>query len=116
MIGDSAYPLKLWLMKPFAHNTDLTSQQKNYNYRVSRARITIEFAYGCLKGRWCRLMKRNDMHVSNIPHVITVTCILHNVCEIHCEHFNDTWMQSGKVYYVQPETVARDTPSGPPRM
>ena len=26
MIGDSAYPLKLWLMKPFAHNTDLTSQ------------------------------------------------------------------------------------------
>ena len=27
MIGDSAYPLKLWLMKPFAHNTDLTSQQ-----------------------------------------------------------------------------------------
>ena len=31
-IGDSTYPLKLWLMKLFAHNTDLTSNQRNYNY------------------------------------------------------------------------------------
>ena len=30
--GDSSYPLKSWLMKPFAHNTDLTTQQRNYNY------------------------------------------------------------------------------------
>ena len=89
-IGDLAYPYKLWLMKPFAYNTDLTSQQKNYNYKVCRARITVEIAFGRLKGRWHRLMKRNDMHVSNIPHYITVAFILHNVCEIHCEHFNDT--------------------------
>ena len=115
IIGDSAYPLKLWLMQPFAHNTDLTSQQKNYNYRVCRARITVEIAFGCLKGRWRRLMKRNDMHVSNIPHIVTAACILHNICEIHHEHFNDTWMQSGEVDYVQPETVARDTPTGPPQ-
>jgi len=27
MIGDSVYPLKKWLMKPFAHNTDLNEQQ-----------------------------------------------------------------------------------------
>ena len=55
------------------------------------------------------------MHVSNIPHVITAACILHNVCQIHCEHFNDTWMQSGEVDYVQPETVARDTLTGLPQ-
>ena len=117
MIGDSAYPLKLWLMKPFAHNTDLTSQQKNYNYRVCRARITVEIAFGRLKGRWRRLMKRNDMHVSNIPHVITAaSSILHNICEIHREHFNDTWMQTGEVDYVQPETVARIHPLDHPRM
>ncbi|XP_065892875.1 uncharacterized protein [Dysidea avara] len=51
LIGDSAYPLKLWLMKPFAHNTDLTSDQRNYNYRICRARITVEIAFGRLKGR-----------------------------------------------------------------
>ena len=32
LVPDSAYPLKSWLMKPFAHNTDLTTQQRNYNY------------------------------------------------------------------------------------
>ena len=26
-----------------------------------------------------------------------------------------TWMQSGEVDYVQPEIVARDTPTGPPQ-
>ena len=39
MIGDSAYPLKLWLMKPFAHNADLTSNQRNYNYSVAGHRL-----------------------------------------------------------------------------
>ena len=31
MIGDSAYPLKSWLMEPFPHNTELTAQQRNCN-------------------------------------------------------------------------------------
>jgi len=115
LIGDSAYPLKLWLMKPFAHNTDLTSDQRNYNYRMCRARITVEIAFGRLKGRWCRLMKRNDMNVENIPHVITAACILHNICEVHGEHFSDTWLQNLDGDYDQPETVARDTATGPPQ-
>jgi len=67
MIGDSAYPIKSWLMKPFAHNTDLTTEQRTYNYRVCRARIVTEIAYGCLKARWRRLSKRNDMNIDNIP-------------------------------------------------
>ena len=58
-------------------------------------------------------MKRNNVYVSNIPHVITAVCILQNVCETHHEHFNDAWMQSVEVDYVQPEAVTRDTPTGP---
>jgi len=113
MIGDSAYPLKTWLMKPFAHNTDLTGPQRNYNYRVCRARISVEIAFGRLKGRWRRLMKRNDMNLDNIPHVITTACILHNICETHGEHFNDTWMEDES---DQPEVITRDTTTtGPPQ-
>ena len=63
LIGDSAYPLQTWLMKPFAHGSSLTSEQKTYNYRICRARIVVENAYGGLKTRWRRLMKRNDMYV-----------------------------------------------------
>ena len=62
LIGDSAYPLQTWLMKPFTHGTSLTAEQKTYNYRLCRARIVVENAYGRLKARWRRLMKRNDVY------------------------------------------------------
>ena len=30
ILGDSAYPLMTWLMKPFPHNSMLSDQQKTY--------------------------------------------------------------------------------------
>ena len=82
-----------WLMKPFAHNTQLTSSEKIFNYKLSRARIVVENAFGRLKARWRRLLKRNDMSLSNIPTVVAACCILHNVCEVHGERFNDQWLE-----------------------
>ena len=111
LIGDSAYPLQTWLMKPFTHGSLLTSAQKTYNYRICHARIVVENAYGRLKGRWRRLMKRNDMCIENIPTVITAACILHNVCEIHGETFNESWLREVETsnVYPQPEaSIARD--------
>ena len=46
MIGNSVYPMQSWLMKPFAHNSDLTACQQNYYYRICRARIVTENAFG----------------------------------------------------------------------
>ena len=89
IIGDSAYPLRSWLMKPFAHNSTLTQQQKTYKYRICKARIVVENAFGRMKARWRRLLKKNDMYISNIPTVITAASILHNVCEIRGETFNE---------------------------
>lgn len=93
VVGDSAYPLSTWLMKPFAQNTALSPQEIQFNYRISKARIVVENAFGRLKARWRRLMKRNDMKIENVPSVITTCCILHNLCEIHGEAFNDVWME-----------------------
>ena len=78
LIGDSAYPLSSWLMKPFAHNSNLTPSQRSFNYHLSRARILVENAFGRLKARWRRLMKRNDMNIDTIPCVVTACCILRN--------------------------------------
>ena len=111
IIGDSAYPMQTWLMKPFADNSSLTLEQKCFNYRLSRARIVVENAFGRLKARWRRLMKRNDMTTENIPSVISVCCILHNLCEIHGETF-DSWLQiQNETDYQQPVSSSPTTTS-----
>ena len=43
IIGDSAYELKPWLLKPQS-NAVLSEMQRYFNYRLSRARMVIEGA------------------------------------------------------------------------
>ena len=58
LVGDSAYPLSTWLMKPFKQTRTLTESQLWYNCALSQARVVIEQAYGILKGRWRCLYKQ----------------------------------------------------------
>ena len=41
ILGDSAFPLCLWMMKPYTDAT-LTVQERYFNYRLSRARMITE--------------------------------------------------------------------------
>ena len=91
IIGDSAYPLLSWLMKPFPNGTQ-DQEKKTYNYRMSSARIVVENAFGRLKGRWRRLMKKNEMRIDNVIMVVGACCVLHNICEVHGDAFNDSWL------------------------
>ena len=45
------------------------------------------------------------MHTDNIPHMIAAACVLHNICEVHYEHFNKVWLQSSDSEYDQPTTM-----------
>jgi len=108
MIGDSAYPMQSWLMKPFSYSSELTTEQRTYNYRICRARIVAENAFGRLKARWRRLMKRNDMFIHNVPAVAAAACVLHNICEIHHDQFNDAWLVDDNGLAQPDTTVFRD--------
>ena len=109
IVGDSAYPLLSWVMKPF--DDTATSEQKYFDYRLSSARMVVENAFGRLKGRWRRLLKKIDMAIENVPTVIAACCILHNLCEIHGETFNDHWLQAHATEYEQPPTQYHPTRS-----
>uniref|UniRef100_A0A673GDD1 DDE Tnp4 domain-containing protein n=1 Tax=Sinocyclocheilus rhinocerous TaxID=307959 RepID=A0A673GDD1_9TELE len=63
---------------PFAEGQGLTRAEQQYNYRLSRARMCVECAFGRPKARRRCLLKRND-HSTNT--VIAACCTLHNICE-----------------------------------
>ena len=55
--------------------------------------MTIEHTYGRLKGRWRCLLKRLDINVCDVLELVAACCVLHNICEIHGECFDDSWME-----------------------
>lgn len=55
--------------------------------------MTVECAFGRLKGRWRCLLKRLDNDISSIAGIAKACCTLHNICEIHGDFFDDEWLQ-----------------------
>ena len=106
LIADAAYPLKTWLMKPFP-DRGLSSNKRTFNYRLSRARMVVENAFGRLKGRWRRLLKRCDMSLNNVPVIVAACCVLHNLCERYRDDYDDAWNEA--VAEVEREAPQPDT-------
>ena len=49
----------------------------------------VECASGRLKGRWCSLLKCNDVRIESMTTLVTACCILHNICEVHQDSIDD---------------------------
>ncbi|XP_031328585.1 putative nuclease HARBI1 [Photinus pyralis] len=80
ILGDSAYPLSQHVLVPYKDNGHLTRKQTKFNVIHASTRVTIERAFGLLKGRWRRL-NYLELHCSaHIPSTIMAACVLHNFC------------------------------------
>ncbi|CAM4650069.1 unnamed protein product [Leuciscus chuanchicus] len=55
-VGDEAFPLQRNLLRPFP-GCNLSREKRIYNYRLSRARLTVECAFGILTSQW-RMYRR----------------------------------------------------------
>ncbi|XP_025420796.1 uncharacterized protein LOC112690905 [Sipha flava] len=53
LLGDAAFPLKKYLMRPFPEKTTTKGDAKdNYNYRLSRARMVVECSFGSINSKF----------------------------------------------------------------
>lgn len=76
-------------MTPYKDNGHLTEQQKTYNHLHSSTRMVIERAFALLKGRFRRLKYVDIDKVDDIPKIVIVACVLHNVSLCNEDSFLD---------------------------
>lgn len=80
-VGDDAFALAPWLMKPFPLR-QLTRPQRLFNYRLSRARRIVENGFGILVCQWRCLATRLGLLPENARTVTKACLTLHNLLRI----------------------------------
>lgn len=78
-VGDEAFPLLENLMRPYPKRIT-TGHYKNkiFNYRLSRARQTVECAFGILASRFRVFRRPFENKVDTVVNIVKAACILHN--------------------------------------
>jgi hypothetical protein len=78
LIGDDAFALKTWMMKPNA-GRNLVRAQRIFNYRLSRARRVVENAFGIMSARFRCLLTTLPQKPENVQKITMACCVLHNL-------------------------------------
>jgi hypothetical protein len=81
IVGDEAFPLRLNMLRPYP-GRNLPEDKKVFNYRLRRARRTIENAFGILAARW-RIFRRPIIaEAENVVTFTKATIALHNFLRV----------------------------------
>jgi hypothetical protein len=78
VVGDDAFALKTWMMKPHA-TRHLTKEQRIFNYRLSRARRIVENSFGILANRFQCLLGTMQLPPETATSVVMACVTLHNL-------------------------------------
>ena len=89
IVGDEAFPLRTWLMKPIPQR-GLTRPQRIYNYRLSRGRRVVENAFGLLANRFRCLLTTMPQTPDKVTSIVLACCCLHNLIRKRYPSPNDT--------------------------
>uniref|UniRef100_A0A1Y1M573 DDE Tnp4 domain-containing protein n=1 Tax=Photinus pyralis TaxID=7054 RepID=A0A1Y1M573_PHOPY len=78
VLGDEAYPLKTYLMRPYPQR-NLGPEEEAFNQRLSRTRQVVECAFGIMSNKWRILQKAIEVTPDRADNIIKCICLLHNL-------------------------------------
>ncbi|KAG0424658.1 hypothetical protein HPB47_028119, partial [Ixodes persulcatus] len=84
LVGDEAFPLKKYLMRPYPRRSkpsaecDACNWQRIFNYRLSRGRRVIENAFGILTQKWRILRRSFRANTENTNRYVAACIAFHN--------------------------------------
>ena len=76
-VGDEAFPLLQNLMRPYPSG-NLTREKIIFNYRLSRARRTVENAFGILASRFRCFHRPLMLTTKHVAAVVKAAVVIHN--------------------------------------
>jgi len=78
ILGDKAFLLKTYGMKPFARK-GLSCEERVFSYSLSRARRCVGCAFGILTAKWRLLNKAIETNVNKAETIVRCICLLQNI-------------------------------------
>lgn len=78
LVGDEAFALSSFLMRPYPRRSELNLKKRVFNYRLSRARRIVETSFGILSTVWRIFKSPLRTHLETSMRVIKACVCLHN--------------------------------------
>lgn len=102
LVADDAFALRSNVMKPYPGHY-LPATKRIFNYRLSRARRTIENAFGIVSSKFRLLRTTINLDAQKAKLAVKAACVLHNFLMIRSgksyapPHFVDTPSDGGTI-------------------
>ena len=84
-VADAAFPLSTRIQRPYP-GTALSKEKEIYNYRISRARRTIENTFGIFASRWRIFHTTIIAKKSTVRYIVAAAVCLHNFLQTENEY------------------------------
>jgi len=78
-VADEAFPLKKYMMRTFPKKNDkMSDEERIFNYRLSRARMSIENTFGIMAAKWQILHSYISCSTKHAEQIVKSLVCLHN--------------------------------------